>query len=141
LKNAEEKVEMAPTADKDNVARVLSCATAVEHPDAPTSATGATSGTTQHDYDVYLLSVLASSGITRSDEVAWEGLQIDHAQKRWQVLVQEIQSEGSGNDLVGLSLSGVAQVILDRKTSAKMAAETVEAVNLPTPETLNSREI
>jgi hypothetical protein len=94
------------------------------------------------DFDLYLLSELASFGVTRSSDVNWEGLRLDHAQERWHELLEEWQSDNVMDDsILALPLSEIAQLMLDRKTSAQRAAETVEAVDLPPPETLHTREV
>ncbi len=84
------------------------------------------------DMDSYLLSELASMDATRMSDVDWESIRVDNAQDRWMELLEEFQSDVADDSVVCLPLSSVAQLILDRKTSAQQAAETVEAVDLPT---------
>ena len=85
------------------------------------------------DIDVYLLSELVSSGITKASDVNWEDLRIDNAQERWYELLEEWQSSIMDDSLLALPISEIAQLIVERKTSAQRAAETVEAVDLPNP--------
>ena len=88
------------------------------------------------DLDMFLLSELASSGANRTSEVDWGTLRVDEGQERWNDLVMEWQQqegeEATEDALMTLSFYELAQLLLDRKASAKMAAETVEAVDLPT---------
>jgi hypothetical protein len=92
---------------------------------------------TTPDMDSYLLSELASMGARRMSDVDWEGLRgVENAQERWMELFEELQSDVADDSIVTMSLSSVAQLILDRKTSAQQAAETVEALDLPNTESL-----
>ena len=63
-------------------------------------------------------------------------MRVEDGQERWQDLVMEWQQqegeEATEDALLTLPFYELAQLLLDRKASAKMAAETVEAVNLPT---------
>jgi len=90
------------------------------------------------DMDVYLLSELISFGVHRATDVAWEDLRSsDNAQERWYELLDEWQLSVMDDSLLALPISEIAQLILERKTSAQRAAETVEAVDLPpVPESL-----
>jgi hypothetical protein len=122
----------APTAG----AAAALAATAVNNPIGDTSSSSA-------DFDLYLLSELTSFGVTRSSDVNWEGLRLENAQERWHELLEEWQSNNDIDEsMLTLPLSEMAQVMLDRKTSAQRAAEMVEAVDLPPPEALHtSREV
>lgn len=84
------------------------------------------------DVDSYLLSELAAMDAVRMSDVEWEGIRVDSAQERWMELLEEYQADVADDSFICLPLSSVAQLILDRKTSAQQAAETVEAVDLPT---------
>mmetsp|Transcript_30394 Transcript_30394/g.46383 ORF Transcript_30394/g.46383 Transcript_30394/m.46383 type:complete len:415 (+) Transcript_30394:264-1508(+) len=117
--------------------------------------------------DLFLLTSLASSSITHGTEIDWNSIQgINDPSNRWVKLVQEWEESLVGKktyDFSKISISDLAQLILDRKQEqqqqatkldprssimeeeddgtgdlAKMAAETVEAVDLPT---LNTREV
>ena len=85
------------------------------------------------DPDVYLLSELVSLEASKATEINWDDLRAENAQERWYGLLEEWQSSIMDDSLLALSLSEIAQLILDRKTSAQRAAETVEAVDLPNP--------
>lgn len=91
------------------------------------------------DIDMDLLSELIATGASRSSEVDWNALHIDDAQNRWHALIGEWQQqegeEETDEALTSLPLFELAQLLLDRKSSAR-AAETVEAVDLPNPSTL-----
>lgn len=92
------------------------------------------------DEDMDLLAELASSGAFRANEVQWDTLRVEDAHERWSALIGEWQQqegvEATDDALTNLPLSELAQLLMDRKSSAKMAAETVEAVDLPNPGTL-----
>ena len=131
---AQPATHSAPTA---GAAAAMAAAAASGHHvmDAGQDATNA-------DFDLYLLSELSSLGVSRSSEINWEGLRIENAQERWNELLEEFYSSTAEDDcLITLPLSEIAQLLLDRKTSAQRAAETVEAVDLPAPEALNAREV
>lgn len=88
------------------------------------------------DVDMYLLSELAQSGANRASEIPWDTLRgTEAAQERWNMLVMEWQQQEGGEAteeaLTTLPFCELAQLLLDRKTSAKIAAETVEAIDLP----------
>lgn len=87
------------------------------------------------DEDMELLSELAASGANRATGVQWDALRMEDAQERWQALVGEWQqqegAEATDDAITSLPLFELAQLLLDQKSSAKMAAETVEAVDLP----------
>jgi Myb-like DNA-binding domain len=87
------------------------------------------------DEEMHLLSELAQSGATRSTEVTWDTLRTEDAQERWNSIILEWQQqegeEATEEALTTYPFYELAQHLLDRKTSAKMAAETVEAVDLP----------
>eukprot|EP00980_Cylindrotheca_fusiformis_P000724 scaffold168_cov124-Cylindrotheca_fusiformis.AAC.24 len=92
------------------------------------------------DYDAYLLSELISLNATRESDVDWEAIRLESAQERWNELLEEYQSSDAMDDsMLSLPLSELARMMLERKASAEQAAETVEAVDLPAPEALNSR--
>lgn len=92
------------------------------------------------DLDLILLSELAESNASRSLDIDWESLRVENAQERWQMIVEEFQSNTADDSVLAMALSDIAQHILDQKTSAQRAAETVEAVDLPAPESLHHRE-
>ena len=94
------------------------------------------------DFDIYLLMELSNLNATRTSEINWDGLRLENAQERWVDLFEEFQSSGMMDEsMMSMPVSEIAQLMLERKTSAQRAAETVEAVDLPTPEALNTREI
>lgn len=112
--------------------------------------------TNQSDYDdIHLLGKLVNLEIKNEEDVSWDNLHLKNAHERWIALLQEWQNNENkqteqivaGADSIAataksnLPLSEIAQLLLDRKRSAKMAAETVEAVNLPTPETLSGETL
>jgi len=82
--------------------------------------------------DMYLLNELASSGANRSSEVDWTTFRADGGQDRWNELVMEWQQqegeEATEDSLTTLPFYELAQLLLDRKASAKMAADTVDAL-------------
>lgn len=83
------------------------------------------------DTDMYLLSELSNLDVARMSDVVWEGIKVENAQERWMELFEELQVSLADDSVLTMPLSSVAQMILDRKTSAQQAAETVEAVDLP----------
>lgn len=100
---------------------------------AATQAAMVAAAQAETDVDFFLLSELVNSGATRDSEVDWRGWRIENAQERWNQLLTEWQDETQPADSVlGLPVHEIAQLLLDRKQQAKMAAETVEAVDLPT---------
>ena len=89
------------------------------------------------DMDVYLLSEIIALGVHLTNDVVWTNLQSDNAEDRWYELLDEWQLSITDDSLLALPVSEIAQLILDRKTSAQRAAETVEAIDLPpVPESL-----
>lgn len=84
------------------------------------------------DADSVLLSELAAMDVVRMSDVEWESIRVENAQERWMELLEEFQADVADDSYISLPLSSLAQSILDRKTSAQQAAETVEAVDLPT---------
>jgi hypothetical protein len=91
----------------------------------------------EQDMDVYLLSEIISLGVHLTNDVVWTDLRSDNAEDRWYELLDEWQLSITDDSLLALPVSEIAQLILDRKTSAQRAAETVEAVDLPpVPESL-----
>ena len=97
----------------------------------------------EQDIDMYILSEISQLGVYRAADVAWETLlrYSDNAQERWYELLDEWQLTVMDDSLLALPVSEIAQLILDRKTSALRAAETVEAVDLPpVPRTLQTRD-
>jgi hypothetical protein len=94
------------------------------------------------DYDFYILSEISHSGVTLSSEVNWEAfspLTDVIALQRWEELLQEFHHEVHPDNIpLEFPMSEVARLLLDRKQQAKMAAETVEAVDLPL---LTSRDV
>lgn len=94
------------------------------------------------DYDTFLLSELAQLNVSRASEINWDLIRLEGAEERWNELVEEWQSSGAVDDsILSLPLSEIAQFMLERKTPAQQAAETVEAVDLPPPEALSTREV
>jgi Myb-like DNA-binding domain len=91
------------------------------------------------DVHNYLLTELASMDAARMSDVDWTSVGVDHAQERWMELFEEFQANVADDSVLTMPLSSVAQMILDRKASAEQAAETVEAVDLPNPESLQPR--
>ena len=94
------------------------------------------------DYDLYLLVEVASANATKASDVNWDGIRLENPNQRWIDLLEEFQASGEMDEaMMAMPISQVAQHMLDRKTSAQRAAETVEAVDLPLPETLHTREV
>lgn len=94
------------------------------------------------DYDLYLLVEVASANATKASDVNWNGIRLENPNQRWMELLEEFQASGEMDEaMMAMPVSQVAQHMLDRKTSAQRAAETVEAVDLPLPETLHTREV
>ena len=86
----------------------------------------------QNDIDFYILSEIASSGEIHDSEFAWNNLRVDDPQSRWIEILREWQDEAAPEvSLLQLPIFEIAQLLLERKQEAKMAAETVEAVDLP----------
>ena len=112
-----ETLHMAPTA---GAAAAIATSTAAAQEESSDS----------ENFDQYLLTELANTGATRASQVDWESIRLDNARERWMELLDEFETE-NGGDGGELSLSEMAQAILDRKASAQRAAETVEAVDLP----------
>lgn len=99
---------------------------------------------TPQDVDFYLLSDIANSGAVRDSEVDWNSFRngIDDPHMRWDELLQEWQEEvNPEEDLLELPVCDIARLLLERKQQAKMAAETVEAVDLPNMPSLGKREV
>lgn len=137
------KVEERPT--KRRARGHTAAAAAAAAPSAPAvnnPITTTTTATASGDFDSVLLTELASLGVTRASDVSWEGMRLDNAHERWNELFEEWQTQdGLDESTLTLPLSEVAQLMLDRKTSAQRAAETVEAVDLPNPESLQTRDV
>lgn len=94
------------------------------------------------DFDLYLLVEVASANATKASDVNWDGIRLENPNQRWIELLEEFQASGEMDEaMMAMPVSQVAQHMLDRKTSAQRAAETVEAVDLPLPETLHTREV
>ena len=94
------------------------------------------------DFDLYLLVEVASANATKASDVNWDGIRLENPNQRWIDLLEEFQASGEMDEaMMAMPISQVAQHMLDRKTSAQRAAETVEAVDLPLPETLHTREV
>ena len=89
-------------------------------------------GGEEQDLDTYLLTEVINSGTVR--EMDWDAVRgVVDAQARWDALVQDYEEE-AGDVLDKLTLPEVAQLLLERKQAsgdAKLAAATVEAVDLP----------
>ena len=97
------------------------------------AAAAAAAMASQSDMDFGILSELATSGATRDSDVDWNNWRIEDAHARWTAMLEEWQDETQPDDTVlGLPICEIARLLLDRKQQAKMAAETVEAVGLPT---------
>mmetsp|Transcript_2720 Transcript_2720/g.6373 ORF Transcript_2720/g.6373 Transcript_2720/m.6373 type:complete len:362 (+) Transcript_2720:100-1185(+) len=94
-----------------------------------------------NDYDTFLLSELAQLNVSRASEINWELIRLEGAEERWNELVEEWQNNAMDDSILSLPLSEIAQFMLERKTPAQRAAETVEAVDLPPPEALSTREV
>lgn len=122
----------APTA---GAAAAIAAGNTVNNPIADV-ATGSSA-----DYDLYLLSELANLGVGRTSDVDWDSLRYENAHERWNELFEEWQATIADEDLLSLPLSEIAQLMHEEKASAQRAAETVEAVDLPNPESLNTREV
>ena len=97
-------------------------------------------GIQEVDADVYLLSELISLGVNKASDVNWDDLRFENSQERWYDLLEEWQSSMDDDSLLALPVSEIAQLIFERKSSAQRAAETVEAVDLPPPESLQPRD-
>jgi len=98
-----------------------------------------TSQTPPSDIDFYLLSELANMDAARMNDVDWQSIRVDNAQERWIELMEDFQENAPDDSMLSLPLSSLATMILENKTSAQQAAETVEAVDLPNPESLHPR--
>lgn len=86
----------------------------------------------QNDIDYYILSEIASSGAHHDSEFPWNTLRVDDSLGRWIEILREWQEEAAPeHSLLQLPIFEIAQLLLERKQQAKMAAETVEAVDLP----------
>lgn len=83
------------------------------------------------DTDVYLLSELVSLDYVKASDLCWDEFRFENAEERWYELLEEWQSTIMDDSMLALPVSDIAQRILDQKTSAQRAAETVEAVDLP----------
>jgi hypothetical protein len=112
-------------------------------PQAVVSAASAPGGISnaEADLDMILLSEVTGSNANRSSDVDWDNIRVENARERWQELVEEFQSNAADDSILAMPLSEIAQHILDQKTSAQRAAETVEAVDLPAPESLHQRDV
>lgn len=98
-----------------------------------------TSNTSAADMHNYLLTELANMEAARMSDVDWNSIGVANAQERWMELFEELQANVGDDAILTMPLSSVAQMILDRKASAEQAAETVEAVDLPNPSSLQPR--
>ncbi|KAL3909553.1 MAG: hypothetical protein SGARI_002549, partial [Bacillariaceae sp.] len=83
------------------------------------------------DLDLILLADLVACSVRRVSDVEWDTLRVENAQERWYELMEEFQSSAADDSLLAMGVSEIAQHMLDQKTSAQRAAETVEAVDLP----------
>lgn len=96
----------------------------------------------EEDLDTYLLTEVINSGTAR--EMEWDSVRgVVDAQARWDALVQDYEEE-AGDVLEKLTLPEVAQLLLERKQAsgdAKLAAATVEAVDLPPVPITETREV
>ena len=113
--------QQLPTSSREDVATEKDATAAARNTEEP------------GDPDVYLLSELVSLEVVKGTEVQWEDMRIENAEERWFELLEEWQSTIMDDSLLALPIAEIAQRILDRKTSAQRAAETVEAVDLPNP--------
>ena len=75
--------------------------------------------------DTFLLSELASH--SRTNPIDWSNLQSPRARDRWNLLLQNSHVPNASE----LSVPELAQLLLDEQTSAQRAAETLQAVDLP----------
>jgi len=94
-----------------------------------------------NEHDLILLGELVNSGGYSSSDVNWEDLTVENALERWRELLEAFQDANPPDSVLALPLWKLAQHILDRKTSAQRAAETVEAVDLPPPESLQTQKV
>lgn len=91
--------------------------------------------TTEEDLDTYLLTEVMSH--SNGQEMDWNVVRgVVNAEQRWYTLIEEWQTEDPQAEelLQKLSLAEMAQHLLERKqqsVDSKMAAATVEAVELP----------
>ena len=99
-------------------------------------------GGEEEDLDTYLLTEVINSGTAR--EMDWNAVRgVVDGKARWDALVQDYEDE-VGNILDKLTLPEVAQLLLERKQAsgdAKLAAATVEAVDLPPVPIAESRAV
>lgn len=106
---------------------------------AAAAAAAAASRLETHDFDFILLSEIVNSGAVRESEMDWESVRVVDANQRWNSLFEEWLDEVQPDDeILELPIFEIARLLLERKQQAKMAAETVEAVDLPT---LKTREV
>ncbi|KAG7365019.1 Myb-like DNA-binding protein [Nitzschia inconspicua] len=138
--------DFAPVADHHDYHKMVSIKDEKNEPALAAATTASAAAiaagivNSESDLDVILLSDLAESNVSRSSEVDWDSLRVENAQERWQMIIEEFQSNTTDDSVLAMALSEIAQHILDQKTSAQRAAETVEAVDLPAPESLHHRE-
>ena len=106
---------------------------------AAAAAAAAASRLETHDFDFILLSEIVNSGAVRESEMDWGSVRVGDANQRWNSLFEEWLDEVQPDDeILELPIFEIARLLLERKQQAKMAAETVEAVDLPT---LKTREV
>lgn len=151
--NTANTTSVAPAPSTETVANIMvesSTATVA----AQASAEHVTS-TTLAEYDLALLSSLATSSAVRPVDIDWNSLKhpTGDARARWQTILDGLPESFGG--MLGIPLSDLARLLLERtkdakkqvgavdvvptknpvcaaeEEAAKMAAETVEAVDLP----------
>lgn len=141
-----ESARNAPTAGA--AAAAAAAASRLDHHSNSISISNSNSATTTtstfttptHDLDFMLLSDIVNSGAIRESDMDWDSVRdVDRARARWNALFEEWLDEAQPDDRVlELPIFEIARLLLERKQQAKMAAETVEAVDLPT---LKTRDI
>jgi len=128
-----ERKEKAPTAGAAAAAAVAAANQAIDINNA-----------TEEDLDVFLLTEIINQSKDPPDWSMFSGLV--EPQSRWNALFNEWQVEEAieQEELEGMTLNDVAHAILERKQrsgDAKLAAATVEAVDLPTVSVNETREV
>jgi hypothetical protein len=89
------------------------------------------------DPDLTLLTELVETGEESTSDVSWDDMSTPNRYQRWRQILEDFQDTNPPDAVLALPMWKLAQHILDQKTSAQRAAETVEAVNLPAPESLH----
>jgi hypothetical protein len=98
----------------------------------PATAGAANSTSISNDPDVLLLSALVSSQAKRASDVDWDDIDgVEDPQERWSEILEEFQATTTDDEVLALPISDIANAILDQKSSARQAAETVVDGVLP----------